>query len=59
MIQNNQLRAFFFLTIATLSWGLNANFSKLAVGEISPMQVVTLRWLGVVLLLLVFQKAEL
>jgi len=58
MIQNNQLRAFFFLTVATLSWGLNANFSKLAVGEISPMQVVTLRWLGVVLLLLVFSRAK-
>jgi len=58
MIKNYQLRAFFFLTIATLCWGLNANFSKLAVGEISPMQVVTFRWLGVVLLLLVFARAK-
>ena len=58
MIRNHQLRAFFFLTVATLCWGLNANFSKLAVGEISPMQVVTFRWLGVVLLLLLFARAK-
>jgi len=58
MIKNYRLRAFLFLTIATLCWGLNANFSKLAVGEISPMQVVTFRWLGVVLLLLLFARAK-
>ncbi|MCP4769212.1 MAG: DMT family transporter [Gammaproteobacteria bacterium] len=58
MIRNYQLRAFFYLTIATLCWGLNANFSKLAVGEILPMQVVTLRWFGVVLLLLLFARAK-
>jgi drug/metabolite transporter (DMT)-like permease len=56
MIGNDQLRACFFLTVATLCWGLNANFAKLAVGEITPMQVVTFRWLGVVLLLLVFAR---
>ncbi len=58
MIKNHQLRAFVFLTVATLCWGLNANFSKLAVGEISPMQVVTFRWLGVVLLLLLFARSK-
>ncbi len=58
MIPDYRIRAFFFLTIATLCWGLNANFSKLAVGEISPMQVVTLRWFGVVLLLLLFARAK-
>ena len=56
MIRDQQLRACFFLTVATLCWGLNANFAKLAVGEITPMQVVTFRWLGVVLLLLVFAR---
>ena len=56
MIRNDQLRACVFLTVATLCWGLNANFAKLAVGEISPMQVVTFRWLGVVLILLVFAR---
>jgi drug/metabolite transporter (DMT)-like permease len=42
--------------VATLCWGLNANFSKLAVDQISPMQVVTFRWLGVVLILLLFAR---
>lgn len=53
-----QLRASFFLTVATLCWGLNANFSKLAVDEITPMQVVTFRWLGVVLLMFVFARGN-
>ena len=56
MTQNPTLRACFFLFVAALCWGLNANFSKLAVGEITPMQVVTLRWLGVVLILFVFAR---
>jgi len=51
-----QIKAYFFLFTATLCWGLNANFSRLAVGEISPMQIVTFRWLGVVLLMLVFAR---
>ena len=58
MTRDSQWRAVFFLVTATLCWGLNANFSKLAVGEISPMQVVTLRWLGVVLLMLVFAREQ-
>ena len=56
MTPSPQLRAGFFLIVATLCWGLNANFSKLAVGEVSPMQVVTFRWLGVLLLMLVFAR---
>ena len=56
MTDKQNLRAYFFLLVATLCWGLNANFSRLAVGEISPMQVVTFRWLGVVLLMLVFAR---
>ena len=58
MTRDSQWRAVFFLVTATLCWGLNANFSKLAVGEISPMQVVTLRWLGVVLLMLIFAREQ-
>ena len=58
MSDNAQLRASFFLVVATLCWGLNANFSKLAVGEITPMQVVTFRWLGVMLLMLVFARGS-
>jgi drug/metabolite transporter (DMT)-like permease len=56
MIPSQQLRASFFLVVATLCWGLNANFSKLAVDQITPMQVVTFRWLGVVLILLLFAR---
>ena len=56
MMHSEQLRASFFLTVATLCWGLNANFSKLAVDQITPMQVVTFRWLGVVLILLLFAR---
>ncbi|MFT7674358.1 MAG: drug/metabolite transporter (DMT)-like permease [Gammaproteobacteria bacterium] len=52
------MKAYFFLTVTTLCWGLNANFSRLAVGEVSPMQIVTLRWLGVVLLLCVFARKD-
>lgn len=51
-------RAYLFITVATLCWGLNANFSRLAVGEVSPMQVVTFRWLGVVLLMMVFARSD-
>ena len=56
MIRSEQLRAGFFLIVATLCWGLNANFSKLAVDQITPMQVVTFRWLGVVLIMLLFAR---
>ena len=33
---------------------MNANFGKLAVGEVSPMLLVSLRWIGTVVLLLFF-----
>jgi drug/metabolite transporter (DMT)-like permease len=47
-------RAYILLTVTTLCWGANAVFGRLAVGEISPMLLVSLRWLGAVLLLMVF-----
>ena len=49
-------RAYFMLVVTTLCWGANAIFGRLAVGELSPMLLVSLRWLGVVLLLLVFAR---
>lgn len=52
----HQLRAYALLTGTTLCWGLNAIISRLAVGEISPMQLVMFRWLGVVSLLLIFAR---
>lgn len=48
--------AYLLLIITTWSWGCNVIFGKLAVGEITPMQLVTARWLGVTLLLLVFAR---
>jgi drug/metabolite transporter (DMT)-like permease len=52
-------RAYLYLTIGTWGWGCNAIFGKIAVGEISPMLLVTLRWLGVLILLLVFMHRQL
>lgn len=49
-------RAYVLLTLTTLCWGANAVFGRLAVGEISPMLLVSLRWLGAVLLMLVFAR---
>jgi len=51
MTASHNLRAYLLLIITTWCWGLNAIISRLAVGEISPMQLVTFRWLGVVLIL--------
>jgi drug/metabolite transporter (DMT)-like permease len=56
---NHNLQAYAMLTFTTWCWGLNAIFSKMAVGEISPMQMVTFRWLGVLLLLLLFARKHL
>lgn len=51
-------RAYLLLVITTLCWGANAILSKMAVGEISPMLLVSLRWFGVVLLLAVFSRRQ-
>jgi drug/metabolite transporter (DMT)-like permease len=56
MTASNNLRAYLLLTFTTWCWGLNAIISRLAVGEISPMQLVTFRWLGVVLILAVIAR---
>lgn len=47
-------RAYLLLTTTTLCWGANAVFGRLAVGEVSPMLLVSLRWFGAVLLMMVF-----
>jgi drug/metabolite transporter (DMT)-like permease len=56
MIDSHHLRAYLLLIVTTWCWGLNAIFSKLAIGEITPMQLVTFRWLGVVILLSLFAR---
>jgi len=56
MVINHNTRAYLLLTITTGCWGANVILGKLAVGEISPMLLVTLRWLSVVMLLLIFAR---
>jgi drug/metabolite transporter (DMT)-like permease len=51
-------RAYVLLAFTTLCWGANAVFGRLAVGEVSPMALVTLRWLGAFALLLAFAHAQ-
>ena len=46
--------AYFLLVITTIFWGLNAVFARMAVGEISPMLLVSVRWLGTLILLVLF-----
>jgi drug/metabolite transporter (DMT)-like permease len=58
MTASHNLRAYLLLTFTTWCWGLNAIISRLAVDEISPMQLVTFRWLGVVLILLVVARSN-
>lgn len=53
------VKAYLFLTVTTLCFGLNANLSRLAVGEISPMLLVALRWTATVILLLVLARRRL
>lgn len=50
--------AYFFLTFTTLCFGGNAVFSRLAVGEVSPLTLVTLRWAAVLLLLMVVARKD-
>ncbi|MCG8494329.1 MAG: DMT family transporter, partial [Sneathiellales bacterium] len=49
-------KAYLLLTITTLCWGCNAVFSRLAVGEVSPLTLVTLRWVTVMLLVFVIAR---
>ena len=52
-------RAYLLLTLTALCWGCNAVFGRLAVGEVSPLALVSLRWLGVLLLLLAVAREPL
>ncbi len=58
MTTRDDLRAYFLLVITTCCWGLNAIISRLAIGEISPMQLVTFRWLGVMIILAVIARGD-
>lgn len=56
---NSDQRAYLWLTLTTLCWGFNAILGRLAVGEVSPMLLVTIRWVGVVLLLMAIARRSL
>ena len=44
------------LILTTFCWGLNAVFARMAVGEISPMLLVSIRWLGTLILLVLLAR---
>ena len=51
---NESIQAYCMLILTTFCWGLNAVFARMAVGEISPMLLVSIRWLGTLILLVLF-----
>jgi drug/metabolite transporter (DMT)-like permease len=51
-------RAYLLLAFTALCWGGNAVLGRLAVGEVSPMALVTLRWLGALGLLVAFAHVQ-
>jgi drug/metabolite transporter (DMT)-like permease len=57
--QASNIRAYLLLILTTTCWGMNAILGRLAVGEISPMALVCLRWMLVVIILSVFAQRHL
>jgi drug/metabolite transporter (DMT)-like permease len=51
-------RPYLLLTLTALSWGANAVAGRLAVGLVSPMALICLRWLVVVVVLGMFARRE-
>ena len=58
-VWSTTIRAYIFLSFTALCFGANTTLAKLAVGEVSPMMVVALRWLLVVGLLVAFNSKTL
>ncbi len=56
---SNNLKAYVLMIFTTSCWGANVILGKVAVGEISPMLLVTLRWLVVLILLVLFARKHL
>lgn len=50
--------AYLLLALATFFWAGNSIAGKLAVGHVSPMIIVTLRWVSVALALYVFNRSQ-
>jgi drug/metabolite transporter (DMT)-like permease len=53
------VEAYVLLTLTALCWGANTVFGRLAVGQVSPMALVTVRWFSVSVLLLLFARRAL
>lgn len=51
-------RPYLLLSLSSLFWAGNVIASRLARGEVSPMALTTYRWLGVLLLLVVFAARQ-
>lgn len=56
---NPTLLAYACLTVTSLCWGMNAVFGRAAVGEVSPMMLVAMRWVGVLVLVILFTRKDL
>lgn len=54
----NDFRAYAFLTTTSLCWATNVVLSRVAVGEVSPFALVTLRWIVVLSVLGVFAHRQ-
>jgi drug/metabolite transporter (DMT)-like permease len=52
-------RAYVLLTLTALAWGAHTVFGRLAVGQVSPMALVALRWMSVCVLLCAFASRSL
>ena len=50
LARQSNLTAYGLLTVTALCWGANTVFAKMAVGEVSPMNLIMWRWAGVVLI---------
>ena len=51
---NLMLMTYLRLLGATFCWGCNSVLARLAVGEVSPLLIVSLRWFGAVMLIFAF-----
>jgi drug/metabolite transporter (DMT)-like permease len=46
--RTSTLTAYGLLTVTAMCWGANTIFAKLAIGEVSPLNLIMWRWAGVV-----------
>jgi drug/metabolite transporter (DMT)-like permease len=58
MPHNTNIQAYIMLTFVTWGWGCNTILAKIAVDQISPMMLVSLRWLALLVLLLIFSHRQ-